>query len=93
MLPTLLRKALVGAAARLDKEIAARNVVHYDQVDLTDAVTGAAWRPAGKDGRLFARQASAASVATVVAASEALWVYDINTRAKSRIRIRSTAAA
>lgn len=83
---------LVGAAARIEKEIRLRNVVHYAQADLTDAVKGAAWRPMGKDGRLFARQASAASVATLVAASEALWAYDAATPQQSqRRRIRSSA--
>lgn len=66
----------VGAAARIEKAIAARGVVQFGDPALTDAVEGASWRPAGKDGRLFGRTASAASVAALVASAEALWAYD-----------------
>lgn len=84
---------LVGAAARVEKEIKARNCVHYQDPELTEAVEGASWRPMGKDGRLFARKASANSVAALVAASEALWAYDTAMRAGSaRPRVRSSAA-
>lgn len=69
----------VGAASRIDKEITRRNVEHYGQPALTEAVEGATWRPAGKEGRLFARAASASSVAALVAAAEALWTYDQRT--------------
>ena len=58
--------------------------------DLTGAVQGASWRPFGKDGRLFARQASASSVACLVAASEALWSYDKATPQQTHRRIRSS---
>lgn len=75
-LQPLTMKALIGAAARIEKEIKKGNVVHYGQPDLTDAVDGATWRPAGTDGRLFARKASSNSVCTLVAASIALWIYD-----------------
>lgn len=81
---------LVGAAARIDREIRRRNLTHYDQDDLTGAVLGASWRPFGKDGRLFARQASASSVACLVAASEALWSYDKATPQQTQRRIRSS---
>lgn len=82
---------LVGAAARIEKEIKRRNVVHYSQPDLDDAVKGATWRPAGKDGRAFARAASATSVACLVAASEALWSYDTTAPNQQRRRVRSSA--
>lgn len=77
---------LVGAAARIEKEIHLRNVVHYGDPELTEAVEGAAWRPMGTDGRLFGRKASAASVAALVAASEALWLYDANARPQGERR-------
>lgn len=69
----------IGAVARLEKEIAKRNVVHYGQAPLTDAIEAVVWRPAGKDGRLFMRgvgEAAAVSPAPAVAAAEALWAYD-----------------
>lgn len=75
----LTMKHMVGAAARIEKVITKKAVVHYDQPDLTEAVKGATWRPVGVDGRLFARKASATSVAALVAASEALWAYDMAT--------------
>ncbi|MBK8445412.1 MAG: hypothetical protein IPL41_01435 [Micropruina sp.] len=83
----------IGAAARFEKEIAARNVCQYGQSDLSDATEVACWRPAGKDGRLFARMASSGSVAPVVASAQALWAYDLASRSEgSSRRVRSAAA-
>lgn len=76
----------VGAAARLDKLIRQRRIVHYQQTDLTAGVEGAVWRPAGTDGRLFSRKASAVSVAALAAAAQALWAYDVNTPAAGNPR-------
>lgn len=89
----LRMRDLIGAAARLEKVVAARAVVHYGQPDLTDAVEGVTWRPAGTDGRLFARKASASSAACIVAASVALWDYDTTQRPGQRQGIRSTVTA
>lgn len=75
-LKALRMRDMIGAAARIAKEIRNQNAVQYEQPDLTLAVEGATWRPAGTDGRLFARKASANSVCTLVAASEALWQFD-----------------
>ncbi len=86
-LQPLTMKAMIGAAARFDKEIRKKNVVQYGQSDLTEAVEGAAWRVAGTDGRLFARKASASSVCAVVAASIALWIYDQRSGRPERTRI------
>lgn len=69
-------KGMQGAAARLASEITRGNVRHWSQPDLTRAVEGAAWRNVGEGGRLFGRKASAHDVSPLVAASEALWVYD-----------------
>lgn len=88
----LKMRDMIGAASRLELAIHRRGVVHYDQADLTEAVEGAAWRPVGVDGRLFARKASAASVCTVVAASEALWDFDSTQVAASTRRVRTAAA-
>lgn len=88
-LKPLNTRALVGASARFDKELRARRIVHYGQPDLTEAVEGAAWRPVGTDGRLFSRKASAATVAPLVAAAEALWAYDLATTSTGRTGIVS----
>lgn len=86
----LTMKHMIGAAARIEKEIRRRNVRHYGQPDLTDAVKGACWRPVGVDGRLFARKASSTSVACLVAATEALWLYDTTTPQETGRRVRSS---
>ena len=80
-------RQLVGAAARLDREIMRRNVVHYDQPDLTAGIEKSAWRPYS-GGRLFQRAAPA--TAALVAASAALWVYDQTTPQQTTHRIRSS---
>ncbi len=69
-------RAMQGAAARFAAELEHRNLVHYSQPDLTRAVEGAAWRNVGEGGRLFGRKASEFDVCPLVAASEALWVFD-----------------
>ena len=83
----LKARELVGAAARIDREIMRRNVVQYDQPDLTAGVEKSAWRPYS-GGRLF--QCTAPATAALVAASEALWVYDQTTPQQTTRRIRSS---
>lgn len=87
---------LIAAEARLEKEVSKRNVVHYNQRDLNDSVEVVSWRPAGRDGRLFMRAPNATgagSSAPVVAAAEALWLYDAGTRPEgSGRRVRSADA-
>ncbi|MFT4296522.1 MAG: hypothetical protein QM582_14030 [Micropruina sp.] len=89
-LHTLTVAQLVGAADRVDAEISRRNIVHYDQPDLTEAVETAAWRPFGRNGRLFLQEDRPQSF-VIVAASAALWAYDKATKTANRRRIVSSA--
>lgn len=72
----LKQKELVGSAARIEREIAKRNVVHYGDPALTAAVESSAWRPA-VNARLFLRVPGSCAV---VAAAEALWTWDQRNR-------------
>lgn len=73
-------KHMQGAASRFTSEIEAGNIRHYEQIDLSRAALGAAWRSVGDGGRLFARKQSTTDVSPLVAASEALWLADTSTR-------------
>lgn len=75
-LSPLSLKHMQGAAARIVSEIEAKTLRHYTQPDLSRAVEGASWRSVGDGGRLFARKASTTDVSPLVAASEALWLAD-----------------
>lgn len=85
-------RQLIGAASRIERELSSGRLTHYADPALDSAVGGAAWRPVGVDGRLFARKASASSVRTLVAASIALWLWDENVQATAPTRVRSSAA-
>lgn len=85
--PTKFRDQ-VGGAARIDKEIAKRNVVHFGDPELTEGVESSAWRPAG-GGRLFLRKSGTAAV---VAAAMALWEFDRRARTGGGYRRRSPEA-
>jgi hypothetical protein len=75
-----------GAAQLLANEVRGGHVRHFDQPDLTAAVEGAGWRPAGRDSRAFGRRPGKGEVVPVVAASMALWHYDtLPARRKTRI--------
>lgn len=75
-------KDQVGSHARLDKEIGKRNVVHYGDPELTDAVDSSAWRPAGGARMFLSRPGSC----TLTAAATALWEYDKRNRTGGRRR-------
>lgn len=81
-----------AATARLVREITTRNLRHYEQPDLDNAVAGAAWRNVGDSGRLFGRKASAAPVSAIVAAAAALWSYDQRARFEGNRRATSSVA-
>ncbi len=75
----------VGAAARLDREIRQRHVVHFNDPELVHAVETAGWRPA-LNARLFLRTPGSC---VVVAAGHALWSYDQRARTGGGYRRRS----
>lgn len=75
-------KDQVGSHARLDKEIGKRNVVHYGDPELSDAVESSAWRPAGGARMFLSRPGSC----TLTAAATALWEYDKRNRTGGRRR-------
>lgn len=87
-LPTKQRDQ-VAAAARFEKEISRRNVVHFGDPELTEGVESSAWRPVN-GARLFMRRPGAAAL---VAAAQALWTYDQRTAGVgSTRRVRTSAA-
>lgn len=72
-------KDQVGSHARLDKEITKRNVVHYGDPALTEAVESSAWRPAG-GARMFLSKPGSC---VLPAAAVALWTYDQRNRVRT----------
>lgn len=72
-------KDQVGSHARLDKEIARRNVRHFGDPNLTRAVEESAWRPAG-GARMFLNRPGSS---VLVAAAQALWLFDSRNRVRT----------
>jgi len=84
-------KDVQGAAQRIVSEVVDGRLVHFDQKDLNLAVEGAAWRPAGENGRAFGHKASAHPIVPLTACALALWSLD-SRPARRRARPQVTAA-
>lgn len=69
-----------GAAARFIGDLHKGVLMHAQQPDLDAAVDGASWRQVGDAGRLFGRRTSTADVTPLVAATAALWTFDVHPR-------------
>lgn len=75
-----------SAEATIDSMIRKKQLVHFDQAPLNNAVEGASWRDLGDSGRLWGRRSSDHEIAPLVAGAVALHVYDTRPRAtKPRI--------
>ncbi len=81
-------REISGAAVRLVDNLNRRNLITYRQPDLDNAANGASWRNYG-ESRLFSRKTATGSVAPLVAASEALWIYDQVNQPATRTRVRT----
>lgn len=78
-------REISGAALRLVDNLNRRNLTTYRQADLDQAANGASWRNYG-ESRLFSRKTATNSVAPLVAASEALWIFDQINRVGGPVR-------
>jgi len=84
-------KHVGGAALLLAREVHDGNVEHYNQPDLNVAVESVSWRPMGRDARAFGHRPGKGEIMPAVAASFALWQYDLMPD-RQPVRIRSSVA-
>lgn len=79
--PLMFRRDVQPAQLRFVQELANGRLVHHDQAALNAAVTGARWKDT-ESGRSFIWSRSESDIAPLVAAANALWLWDQGTARK-----------